>query len=125
LLLHDLYIIQSLKESENTIQASVLLKADHAIFKGHFPGQPVLPGVCMMEMISEITGEYFNKDFRISGSPITKFLRMIDPKKNPLIHLEIKYQIRDEAVTLNGRIFFEAETFMKFQLNLVSLHSLK
>jgi 3-hydroxyacyl-[acyl-carrier-protein] dehydratase len=125
LLINDLYIVQSLNDSENKIEASVLLMADHAIFKGHFPGQPVLPGVCMMEMISEITGSVFKRDFRISGGTMTKFLRMIDPEKNPVIHLEIKYQPEQELVITNGKIFFETETFMKFQLNLVSRSGLK
>ncbi|MEJ0079486.1 MAG: hypothetical protein WDM78_00620 [Puia sp.] len=35
--------------------------ADQAIFSGHFPGQPVLPGVCMMEMVAEVLGVYLKK----------------------------------------------------------------
>jgi 3-hydroxyacyl-[acyl-carrier-protein] dehydratase len=118
LLLNNLYTIQSLSESDYLIQVTVNLMADHAIFKGHFPGQPVLPGVCMMEMVAEITGDYLQKSFRISGSPMIKFLRMIDPQKNPMIHLEIKYQPIVESIITNGRIFFGSEIFMKFQLNL-------
>jgi 3-hydroxyacyl-[acyl-carrier-protein] dehydratase len=119
LLHNNLYTIQSLTDIENDIQASVLLRADHAIFKGHFPGQPVLPGVCMLEMISEITGENLNNEFRISGAPLIKFLRMIDPQKNPEIRLEIKYQSSPESVTTNGKIFYDSQVFMKFQMILV------
>jgi 3-hydroxyacyl-[acyl-carrier-protein] dehydratase len=119
LLLNDLYTIQSLTETDNQIQASVKLKTDHAIFKGHFPGQPVLPGVCMMEMISEITGEYLRQSFRISGGPMIKFLHMIDPQKNSQVSLEIKYQYTTENVTTSGKIYSGSEIFMKFQLFLV------
>jgi 3-hydroxyacyl-[acyl-carrier-protein] dehydratase len=119
LLLNNLYTIQTLTESDNQIQVIVNLNADHAIFRGHFPGQPVLPGVCMMEMVSEITGGYLQNSFRISGSPLIKFLRMIDPEKNPVIHFEIKYQSAAEFTITNGRIFFASDIFMKFQLNLV------
>jgi 3-hydroxyacyl-[acyl-carrier-protein] dehydratase len=119
LLFNDLYHIQSLSETENQIQATVLLHANHAIFKGHFPGQPVLPGVCMMEMISEITGRHLKQPFRISGAPLIKFLNMIDPQKNPLIRFEINCQSTPLHTTTNGKIFFEALTFMKFQITLV------
>jgi 3-hydroxyacyl-[acyl-carrier-protein] dehydratase len=119
LLLNNLYIIQSLSKTENQIQAEVQLVADHPIFKGHFPGQPVLPGVCMLEMIVEILGEYLNQPFRISGGPMIKFLRMIDPRKNPLINLEIKYQTTAECTTANGKIYFGPQVFMKFQLRLL------
>ena len=120
MLINDLYTIQSLTESENLIQAYVLLQEDHAIFRGHFPGQPILPGVCMMEMIVEIMGEHLHQSFRISGAPLIKFLLMIDPRKNPLINLEIKYQSASESTVANGRIFFGESIFMKFQLTLIS-----
>jgi 3-hydroxyacyl-[acyl-carrier-protein] dehydratase len=92
---------------------------NHAIFKGHFPGQPVLPGVCMMEMVAEITGDHLKKSLRISGGPLIKFLRMIDPQINPVICLEIKYSESGDFIHTNGKIFFGADSFMKFQLNLV------
>jgi 3-hydroxyacyl-[acyl-carrier-protein] dehydratase len=120
LLLNDLYIIQSLTETQNVIQATVQLREDHAIFKGHFPGQPVLPGVCMMEMITEIAGKYLQKEFRIYGGPMIKFLHMIDPRRNPLISVEIKHQTTYADTAVIGKIYFGSEIFMKFQLTLIS-----
>jgi len=119
LLLNDLYIIQSQTESENQILVSIKLIAGHAIFKGHFPGQPVLPGVCMMEMVTEIMEEYLQRPFRISSGPLIKFLRMIDPNKNPVIHFEIKYRSYPAGIDTHGKIFSGEEIFMKFQLNLI------
>jgi 3-hydroxyacyl-[acyl-carrier-protein] dehydratase len=119
LLLNELYTIQLLTESENQVRAEVLLHADHAIFSGHFPGQPVLPGVCMMEMITEILGEQMKQSFRISSAPLVKFLLMIDPRKNPRIHIEIKYQTLSGTTNANGKIFSGPQTFMKFQMNLL------
>jgi 3-hydroxyacyl-[acyl-carrier-protein] dehydratase len=117
-LLNDLYIIKSMTTTENQIQVVVELKAEHAIFKGHFPGQPVLPGVSMMQMIAEITGEYLKQPFRITGAPMVKFLHTIDPRRNPLINLEIKYESIPSKTIVSGKIFFGAEVFMKFQVNL-------
>jgi 3-hydroxyacyl-[acyl-carrier-protein] dehydratase len=119
LLLNNLYTIQTLAESERQIQVTINLVSNHAIFKGHFPDQPVLPGVCMMEMVTEIAGHYLQKSFRISGSPLVKFLRMIDPQKNPLIHFEINYQSAENSINTQGMIFSGPDIFMKFQLNLV------
>ncbi len=119
MLLNDLYIIQSLSESEDQIHAVVELRPDHAIFKGHFPGQPVLPGVCMMQMITEVTGEYLKQPLRIGSAPMIKFLHMIDPRRNPLLHLEIKYDSNPPKTFVSGRIFFGSEIFMKFQIDLL------
>lgn len=119
MLLNNLYTIQSLSETDNQIQATIKLMEDHAIFSGHFPGQPVLPGVCMMEMVAEVMGVCLKSSYRISGGPLIKFLRMIDPRINPLIHLEIKYQTSSLSIITNGRIFSGSDVFMKFQLSLV------
>jgi hypothetical protein len=72
----------------------------------------------MMQMITEITGEFLKQSFRITGAPMIKFLHMIDPRKNPLIYLEIKYDSIASEIFVIGKIFFETETFMKFQINL-------
>jgi 3-hydroxyacyl-[acyl-carrier-protein] dehydratase len=120
LLLNNLYTIQSVTELEKTIQTSVMLRAEHAIFKGHFPGQPVLPGVCMIEMISEIIGTRLKTGLRIKSAPLIKFLYMIDPGKDPLIHFEIKYDQTPDGTSVQGRIFSDTRVFMKFQMMLES-----
>jgi len=120
LLLNDLYTIQSVSAMEKTIRASVLLRAEHAIFKGHFPGQPILPGVCMLEMISEITGNHLQQSFRIKAAPFIKFLNMIDPEKDPLIHFEIKYDSSPDKTLIQGNISSGSRVFMKFQITLES-----
>ena len=119
MLLNNLYTIQWLSETDSQIEATINLMADHAIFSGHFPGQPVLPGVCMMEMVAEVMSVHLRSSFRISGGPMIKFLRMIDPRINPSIHLEIKYQPSSHSTITNGRIFSGSDVFMKFQLSLV------
>jgi hypothetical protein len=73
----------------------------------------------MMQMITEITGEFLEQTFRITDAPMIKFLHMIDPGKNPLIHLEIKFDSTNTSKTnVSGKIFFEAEIFMKFLMAL-------
>lgn len=119
MLLNDLYTIHSLSKVENKIESVVLLRDNHPIFNGHFPGQPVLPGVCMMQMITEITGKYLNQKFSIAGAPLIKFLRMIDPRKTPLIRFEIKYESKAKSIITSGKIFLDSEIFMKFQIDLI------
>ena len=119
MLLNDLYTIESQVNTNSQLLVTVKLNGEHSIFKGHFPGHPVLPGVCMMEMITEILGEFFKQSFRISHIPIIKFLHMIDPNKNPVIQLEIKYQQESSHISSSGKIYSGSEIFMKFQLALL------
>ena len=72
----------------------------------------------MMQMITEITGKFLKQPFCITGAPMIKFLHMIDPQRNPLIHLEIKYQSTPSITITSGKIFLGTEIFMKFQIDL-------
>lgn len=119
MLRNDLYTTDLVTENNSVLQVSVKLNAHHPIFKGHFPGQPVLPGVCMLEMIQEIMEEQLRQKLRISKGPLIKFLTMINPDKNPFIIIEVQYDLTDEKITVRGKIFYEPTIFMKYHLELI------
>ena len=51
MLLNDFFTINDKVSSATEIWAELFINADHKIFEGHFPNQPVVPGVCMMHML--------------------------------------------------------------------------
>ena len=60
-ILTDFYTLQSYDKNEKSFVANIILNKDHEIFKGHFPGNPVTPGVCMMQIVKELTEEFTGK----------------------------------------------------------------
>ena len=54
--LNSLYTIKRmLREGDsNKLSAMIRLNPSHEIFKGHFPGNPILPGVCVVQILKEI-----------------------------------------------------------------------
>ena len=61
MLLNDFFTIRDKVTSETEIWAELIINSNHKIFEGHFPNQPVVPGVCMMQMIKEITENVIGK----------------------------------------------------------------
>ena len=54
MLLENFYKIIHRKEREDGKQAiEIELNPGHVLYQGHFPGQPVVPGVCTLQMIKE------------------------------------------------------------------------
>ena len=50
----DFFIFTDLQTEGNIVKTDIELNAAHTIFKGHFPDQPILPGVCMLQMVKEV-----------------------------------------------------------------------
>ena len=38
-------------------EVKIRLNPDHEIYRAHFPGNPITPGVCIVQIISEVLGE--------------------------------------------------------------------
>ena len=77
-------------EINSVLQVPVKINSGHAIFKGHFPGQPILRGVFMLEMMQEIMDVHLEQNLCISEGPLIKFLSKIIPEKNPYCLLDFK-----------------------------------
>lgn len=108
------YTITGIIHSNNAIHAIFQLNPEHAIFKGHFPGQPVVPGVCMLQMIKELLESALGKMFRLSIGNELKFLSVIDPTRNKLIHVELNYTGEAAVgITINARLFYNETVFFK------------
>lgn len=97
ILLGDFFEIVSLQTEEGSINALLEINAGHRIFEGHFPNQPVVPGVCMMQMVKEIVEQVMDKKTDLSAATEIKFLAVIDPTQNNIISTTIKYNIEEGA----------------------------
>ena len=106
MLLNDFFTINDKVSSETEIWAELFINADHKIFEGHFPNQPVVPGVCMMQMIKEITEEVIGKETNLVQAADMKFLAVINPLENNLVHASIKYATEESgAINIMASLF--------------------
>ena len=102
--------------SGGQLQVGLRLHPEHPIFAGHFPGNPVTPGVCMLQIIKELTETQLGKSLLLIGASQVKFTALINPFVHPLLHLvldiregqevQVKAQVtfgETLALKLNGR----------------------
>lgn len=100
MLLNDFFKINETESSASEIWAELVIDANHKIFEGHFPNQPVVPGVCMMQMIKEIIEQVLGKATNLVQAAEMKFMAVINPQENNLIQATIKYTA-DESGVIN------------------------
>jgi len=115
---NELYQVREFTVTPEGVTATVQLNPEHLIFKGHFPGQPVLPGVCMMELVREIAEKKQNTPLRITAAPQIKFLHMVDPRQTDELQVEMTIEKKEQRIDANGRLFRGPTVFVKFRLEL-------
>lgn len=98
MLLNSFFTISDKVVSETEIWAELFINTDHKIFEGHFPNQPVVPGVCMMQMIKEIVEEVTGQTTNLVQAAELKFLAVINPLENNLINASIKITTEESGV---------------------------
>lgn len=83
-LLPDFYRItqvDNINETDWTVQ--VRLNPQHPVYGGHFPQQPVVPGVCMLQMIKECMEKICHRPLQYCHIASCKFLAVINPNETP------------------------------------------
>lgn len=73
---------------------------------GHFPGNPIVPGVVILDCVTQSLGEFVNERVRVTGFPTIKFIAPLAPE----VEFDIVFQRKDaghasfEVVTVGGKI---------------------
>lgn len=76
---NNLYNIISRNLSDSPISYVIQLDANHFIYKAHFPGEPITPGVCVLQIAKELLEDYLGKELNIQSVKNVKFLGVISP----------------------------------------------
>jgi 3-hydroxyacyl-[acyl-carrier-protein] dehydratase len=108
MLLKDFYTIKSLdKNDDRNYTVIILVNENHEVFKGHFPGNPIMPGVCMMQIIKELTEQITESSLFMQSLSNVKFMALINPFLTPELKLELDITTTDEnLVKVKNTTFF-------------------
>jgi 3-hydroxyacyl-[acyl-carrier-protein] dehydratase len=115
MLLKDFYTIISLeKTAETKYLATILINEEHEVFKGHFPGNPIMPGVCMMQIIKELTEQITASSLFMQSLSNVKFMALINPFNTPELRLELDITTtEDQLVKVKNVSYFNETVALK------------
>jgi 3-hydroxyacyl-[acyl-carrier-protein] dehydratase len=89
MLLNELFIVDDWQPGVATLIASLRVQAPHPIFDGHFPGRPVLPGACLVQLVEELAASVAGREVRLIRAGPVKFIAMIDPIRDAIIKITL------------------------------------
>lgn len=118
MLIKDFYTLKEInKVEENEYEAFIHLNKDHAIFKGHFPGKPITPGVCMIQIVKELTSKIVDKQLFLKSSRNIKFMALINPETNSDLKLTLAINEEDSAITVRNTCYFDDTVALRMSMN--------
>ena len=100
----ELFKVEKLEHTDGLIKAELSINPDSPIFRGHFPGQPVVPGACMLQIVKEVLEGALGQSLQIKKAGNLKFISMIDPLVTSSVQLEIAYKFIEDAISLTAKL---------------------
>lgn len=105
--------------TETTCQRRICVSADHPALPGHFPGDPLVPGVLLLEQVAIALQDWRNQ--RVASVSEAKFMRPLRPDQPAELELRdagageagsrIRFEIRrDDELLVRGLVIGVART---------------
>ena len=90
------YRIKNIVQDDNgTYAINVEILPGHPIYSGHFPGKPVVPGVCTLTIIKECLGEIYGRAIEFVSIKECKYISALLPEKK--IAITINATVEDSV----------------------------
>lgn len=104
-----LYQLHNIQQEEGQLVAEIRLNAADSIFEGHFPGNPVTPGVAQLEIVKEILAVHYNRPVQLKSISNCKYLAIMNPVHNPEITVKLSVTAMEDELKVNV-VFTGGET---------------
>lgn len=88
----------------------IRLNREHFIFGVHFPEQPIVPGVCLIQMVGELFSEQLQKELYLHRVKNVKFMKVLSPDESLEALVEFsKTEVTPEAASVQALICHPAD----------------
>ncbi|MDN3675347.1 3-hydroxyacyl-ACP dehydratase [Flavobacterium branchiarum] len=115
MVLKDFYKVLSLENpSGSKYEAVIMVNDKHDVFKGHFPDNPIMPGVCMIQIIKEISETITKSSLMMQTLSNVKFMALINPEVTPELRLELDITTtEDDLIKVKNTTYFNETVALK------------
>jgi 3-hydroxyacyl-[acyl-carrier-protein] dehydratase len=116
---NKLYIIEHKEEDGENITFTIRQNKSNEIFKAHFPGNPITPGACLVEIARELCEKHIGKSLKIRFLKSVKFLNIITPIANEFLKFDISLSPADDnAFDAKIQIISDENVYTKINFKL-------
>ncbi|MGN0188373.1 MAG: beta-hydroxyacyl-ACP dehydratase [Candidatus Cryptobacteroides sp.] len=97
MLLENYYNIDGVVSRDGGAVFTVSLNPDCGVYAGHFPGSPVCPGVCSMQMVKECAEKAAGREYRIKEIKQCRYVSLMSPQTHPQVTVDVALEPTGEG----------------------------
>jgi putative 3-hydroxymyristoyl/3-hydroxydecanoyl-(acyl carrier protein) dehydratase len=123
---NNLYKIISKEEVNSIFNYTVELNPSCVIYQAHFPGEPITPGVCIVQIGKEVIEDLLleqssaSRRLEIIKAKNIKFLSVISPNEMPILTYQVrKLGFSDDNMTIETQIVVNSDDKSMAKISLV------
>ena len=123
---NNLYKIISKEEVNSIFNYTVELNPSCVIYQAHFPGEPITPGVCIVQIGKEVIEDLLLEQssasprLEIIKAKNIKFLSVISPNETPILTYQVrKLGYSDDNMTIETQIVVNSDDKSMAKISLV------
>lgn len=120
-LLNDFFRVLSSTQDEKTVSYDITLNPEHFIYKAHFPGNPVTPGVIQLGIVEELMSLRMQQPLRLAHVNNIKYMNIISPTETTTLQVRLsRIQTTDEGCSVQAVMANDEQTFTKMSIVFVN-----
>jgi len=108
--------IKDTHQTTTGMDYTLVLEPNHPIYQAHFPGNPITPGVCIIQIIKELSMEILQCNLLLKKLNNVKFLNVINPLENKEVVFSVSIAAAEETHKVNAVIYNENQQFAKLSM---------
>ncbi|MDR2466008.1 MAG: hypothetical protein LBD35_01335 [Prevotellaceae bacterium] len=95
----------------------VSLNPRHEIYSDHFPGNPVTPGVCIIQMIKELASLYTGRKLFMRHASKIRYFKVINPTEHERINVSLDIVPGENECRVAATVSSNDDTFARLSLD--------
>lgn len=98
---------------EGKVSCTVAVNGDDSVFEGHFPNQPILPGVIVLESVKRVTQYAVERPLILDKLNFVKFMKPVIPDTGDAIGVEVEFVLVENTVQVKAEMKSELGVYSK------------
>lgn len=116
MLKNELYTINSKQADDTAVCYALTLNPQHVIYQAHFPGEPITPGVCIIQIGKELLEEHLQRKLEIVKVKNVKFLAVLSPTETPQVTYQLS-RIKESDTEVSVSVVVKTDDVVRAKLS--------